>query len=118
MADSYEYINKSYDTLVKLISDEKERLECKERETDIRDYNTGVHSVKKQSEETEEALDMELGLARGLAQSIAQGMAQGITMGIQIITDHDKGISNEEIAENRNIPLAEVNQFVMQYESA
>ncbi|MCD7764228.1 MAG: Rpn family recombination-promoting nuclease/putative transposase [Lachnospiraceae bacterium] len=90
MADTNEYIGEAYDTLVKLSADEQKRLEYEAREKAIRDYNAGIKFARK----------------------------QGITTAVQIITDHNKGISNEEIAENRNIPLEDVNQTVLQYESA
>ncbi|MCD7717295.1 MAG: Rpn family recombination-promoting nuclease/putative transposase [Lachnospiraceae bacterium] len=97
MADTNEFIGEAYDTLVKLSADEKKRLEYEAREKAIRDYNAGINYARKQGEEI--------------------GKAQGVTIAIQIIADHNKGISNDKIAENRNMSLEDVNQIIMQFKS-
>lgn len=92
LAKSDEYVQKAYDKLVDISSDEEKRLEYEAREKAIRDYNNIVSSGWIRG--------CEQGKKDGFRQGLQEGIEQGIEQGIQAMVEvcQEMGVSKEDTA--------------------
>ena len=132
MAMSSEYLGEAYEVLQKLSADDKKRIEYEAREKAIRDYNALMNSAKRRGhlEGREEGLKegmkeglkegmekgMEKGVEKGMEEGMEKGRNEGIHEGIKLVRRvdslHDKGATNEQIAQECMISVEEVDKIL------
>ena len=88
MAETNEYMEEAYHTLVKLSADEEKRLEYKAREKALRDYNSQMNSAEK------------------------RGQEQGVKLAKTVFKLQEKGWKVEEIAEECDISVEQVKEIL------
>lgn len=102
MANTNEYIDEAYSTLLKLSADDKKRLEYESREKAIRDYNSQMHSAERS----------------GIKQGIAIGEERGEAKQI-IEMGQDFGLSDNDILERLqaklHLPLNNAKEYLEKF---
>lgn len=92
MAKTSEYLGEAYEALQKLSADDIKRLEYEEREKALKDYNTQIGSAERRGEK--------------------RGIKKGIRLTKQVLSLHDLGKSEQEIAVGCGCTVAEVREIL------
>lgn len=104
MAMSSEYLGEAYEVLQKLSADDKKRIEYEAREKALRDYNALMNSAKRRGH----LEGREEGLKEGMEKGRNEGIHEGIKLVRRVDSLHDKGATNEQIAQECMISVEEV----------
>ena len=108
MANTNEYIDEAYNTLLKLSADDIKRLEYEARQKAIRDYNSQINSERRQGERDGEKRGIAIGEKRG----IAIGEEHGLQLAKRIFKLNTQGKSVEEIASLCDITIEKVKEIL------
>lgn len=87
-----QYLGEAYEALQKLSADDIKRLEYEEREKALKDYNTQIGSAERRGEK--------------------RGIKKGIRLTKQVLSLHDLGKSEQEIAVGCGCTVAEVREIL------
>ena len=97
MANTNEYVNEAYQTLLNLSADDQKRLEYEAREKALRDHNSQMKSAR------------ELGMAQGIEEGRKEGRAEGKLEAYAELVQ--AGIlSLEEAAKHLQMPLEDLKE--------